>query len=135
MSLDTFAGGPQRRQFPRIELDAPLTATDLATREDALILDLSHGGLRTLSPTPGHPGSYHTFRVELWDGSRCDVRATPVHSHRAPGVLQRFIVGWRAMPDPTSQASLRCLVTFVTTVASFAEHAPFVPPVFEEGYR
>jgi len=115
MSLDTFAGGPQRRQFPRIELDAPLTATDLATREDALILDLSHGGLRTLSPTPGHPGSYH--------------------SHRAPGVLQRFIVGWRAMPDPTSQASLRCLVTFVTTVASFAEHAPFVPPVFEEGYR
>lgn len=125
MSLDTVYPTTQRRQFPRIELDAPLSAVDLCTREDVQILDVSHGGLRTLSAQPGLPGMYHTVRVDLADGTRHDVRATPVHSHRAPGILRRFVVGWRALPDAASQASLRALVDWVTTVSSFADGVPF----------
>lgn len=134
MSLDSLARGTQRRKFPRIELDAPLDAVDLATSQSAQILDLSHGGFRTLSSTPGRPGMRHTFRVKLSDGTHCDVVAAPVHSHRAPGMLQRFVVGWRVMPDPASQASLRQLVTFVTTLSTY-EEAETVSLVPEDGPR
>ncbi len=135
MSLDSLARGSRRRRFPRIELDAPLTALDLATSHVAEILDLSHGGFRTLSPMPGRPGMRHTFRVALSDGTHCDVRAMPIHSHRAPGALHRFVVSWRSLPEPESQAGLRRLITFVTTLSSVDEEALSSATHAEEPFR
>lgn len=115
MSAERRPGSAQRRQSPRIELDTPVIATDAATGHVVHLLDVSLGGLRTLSPTPGRAGVRHTFRIAFRDGSSCDVAVVAVHSHRAPGQLQRFVVGWRALPDPATQRNLQRLVTFVTT--------------------
>jgi hypothetical protein len=114
MSSETRQAGTQRRRFPRIELDAPVAVVDLATGRTADVLDLSEGGFRTLSPTPGTAGMRHTFRFSLRDGTTCDVRAAAVHSHRAPGNARAFVVGWRA--EPGHQANLARLIADVMTV-------------------
>jgi len=116
MSNNSPDAGVQRRRTPRIELDRSLFAVDLATEQSVQLLDLSRGGFRTLSPTSGLPGKRHTFRVTLPGDTHLDVQAAAVHSHRAPGHSHHFVVGWRAMDDPVSQASLQRLITFVTTV-------------------
>jgi hypothetical protein len=121
MSSESRQPGTQRRKFPRIELDAPVAVVDLATGRTADVLDLSAGGFRTLSPTPGTAGMRHTFRFNLRDGSTCDVRAAAVHSHRAPGNARAFVVGWRA--EPGHQASLARLIADVMTVPAVRDNA------------
>lgn len=121
MSADQRSNTVQRREFPRIELDAPVIATDASTGHPVHLLDVSLGGLRTLSPTPGRPGVRHNFLFSLPDGGACQIAAVAVHSHRAPGQLQRFVVGWRALPDPVTQRNLSRVVTAVTTAPVLQE--------------
>ena len=133
MSASRPSSRGQRREFPRIELDAPVIATDASTGHPVHLLDVSLGGLRTLSPTPGRPGIRHTFLVALPDGSTCQIAAIAVHSHRAPGQLQRFVVGWRALPDPATQRNLLRVITFVTTAPTLDEEEGV--PALKQGER
>jgi hypothetical protein len=114
MSSESRQPGPQRRKFPRIELDAPVAVVDLNTGRSADVLDVSAGGFRTFSPTPGTTGMRHTFRFALRDGTTCDIRAAAVHSHRAPGNARAFVVGWRA--ESGQQAGLARVIADVMTV-------------------
>lgn len=104
----------QRRKSPRIELDAPILGENLTTGRSVHLLDVSLGGFRTFSPTPGRPGMRHTFRF-IADGEVSRITAAAVHSQRATGESPYFLVGWQAEDDAISQQGLHRLIAAATT--------------------
>jgi hypothetical protein len=79
------------------------------------IRDISRGGFAVESTVRFAHGESHEFEVVMPGGQNVPVRARAVYCHARRDRAQAFFVGWEALGDPVTTASMTKLVDLVTS--------------------